>query len=159
MKIKMMAVLVFFVFLCRLSADEYMTIEMENVRIDVPAGWFAQYTKSPQLFFLYSPVEADDTFQENGNLVMEILPAGYSVERYMNESLESIKMIYTDFVLEKMEENYYIISGAVGDIGVKQLQLFYIRDNSAYILTFSAMPESFDRYYEAFREIAASFRY
>ncbi len=159
----LMKKIVFFITLILLQvslyADDYMKIKVENTEIDVPPGWFAQYTKQPQIFFLYSPLEENDTFQENCNLMKEVLPVKYSLKSYMDASLDAVKKVYSELKVEKTEKNYYIFSGIVNNIRVKQVQYYFLKDNTAYLLTFSAIPESFDRYYETFKKIAESFKY
>ena len=142
-----------------LYADDYMKIKVENAEIDVPLGWFAQYTKQPQLFFLYSPLEGDyDDFQENCNLMKEKLPGKYSMEDYMKASINAVKDVYTELVVEETGKNYYIFSGIVSDTEVKQIQYYYIKNNIAYILTFTAAPETFADYFAIFKKIAESFK-
>jgi hypothetical protein len=136
-----------------------MKIKVENAEIDVPLGWFAHYTKQPQLFFLYSPLEDDyDDFQENCNLMKEKLPGKYSMEEYMKASINAVKDVYTGLVIEETGKNYYIFSGIVNDIEVKQIQYYYIKNNIAYILTFTSAPETFTDYFAIFKKIAESFK-
>ena len=143
-----------------LYADDSMQIKVDNVEIEVPLGWFAHYTKQPQIFFLYSPLEDDyDDFQENCNLMKEKLPGKYSMEEYMKASINAVKDVYTGLVIEETGKNYYIFSGIVNDIEVQQIQYYYIKNNYAYILTFSAIPASFEMYFNVFfKKIAESFK-
>ncbi|MCL2480525.1 MAG: hypothetical protein FWF38_02325 [Spirochaetaceae bacterium] len=141
-----------------LYANDYMKVKVENTEIDVPLGWYAQYTKSPQIFFLYSPLEEGDDFQENCNLMKEMLPGKYSLKDYMEASIEVVKEIYIGLVLEETGTNYYVFSGIVNNIRVKQIQYYYIKNNIAYILTFSATPDSFSQYSAIFKKIAESFK-
>ena len=142
-----------------LYADDYMRIKVENTEIDVPVAWFAQYTKQPQVFFLYSPLDENDVFQENCNLMKEPLPGKYSLKDYMDASINAVKGVYTELVIEETGKNYYIFSGIVSNIRVKQIQYYYIKGNTAYILTFTATPESFSNYSAVFKKIADSFKF
>ena len=142
-----------------LFSDEYMTVSVDNTEIAVPLGWMAQYTKSPYLFILYAPIEENDTFQENCNLVIELLPTKYSVENYIHASVATLKSIYKEFKIIEAEKNYHIYTGYLNDIFIKQMQFFYIKDKTAYILTFSSTPDNFDRYIEIFNLIADTFKF
>lgn len=150
--------LMFIVSLPVLFAEESMKIEIGNVSIESPLGWFAQYTKSPSLFILYSPLVENDTFQENCNLTTEILYTNFSVEEYINASLETLTAMYTDFNIVTREKNYYIFMGNISNIDLKQMQYVYIKKNVAYVLTFSSIPSDFDKYVDIFKQIAASFK-
>lgn len=140
-----------------LMPEDVMKIEIGNVKINSPVGWIAQYTKSPQVFFLYSPVEENDTFQENCNLTIENLPGKYSIKNYMIESIKQIKKVYKDLKIIETSDNYHIISGDVNGNIVQQIQFFYIKNNIAYVLTFTSTPEKFNDYTDTFKIIAKSF--
>ena len=124
-----------------LFSNEMMKISIENVSIEAPLGWFAQYTKSPQLFFLYSPLEVNDTIQENCNLTIEYLSSPYTVEEYKDANIEALQSVYREFQILESNNNYHIIKGYVGENYVKQIQYFYVKLNIAYVLTFTSNPE------------------
>jgi len=140
-------------------AGDTMFIRCGETSIEVPFGWLAQYTKSPNIFIIYSPVEQNDTFQENGNLTVEALPVPYTVEEYMRAGNEIMSTIYRKYQVIESSEHWHVITGILNDTLLQQIQYFYIRDNTAYVLTFTAIPESFDRYRPVFDSIAASFDY
>lgn len=139
-------------------ADDLMTVSVGNVEVSIPVGWYAQYTKSPQLFYLYSPLEPNDTFQENCNLTIEQLPVEYTVAEYMRLSAEQLSRVYSSLDLVVTSDNSHTISGAIGGTALQQSQYFYIRNRVAYILTFSATPKTFEKFSEVFAEIERSFR-
>ena len=140
-------------------SNETMKISIENVSIEAPLGWFAQYTKSPQLFFLYSPLEVNDTIQENCNLTIEYLSSPYTVKEYKDANIEPLQSVYREFEILESNMNYHIIRGYVGEIYVKQVQYFYVKSNIAYVLTFTSNPENFDRFKTQFNLIADTFIY
>lgn len=139
--------------------NDTMKVMVDNISIDAPLGWMVQYTKSPQLLFLYSPVEENDDLQENCNIMLEYLPAPYTVEEYKDASVEAIKAVYTDLQLIESQDNYQIFTGYIGTINVMQIQYIYIKSDIAYVLTFTSNPDNFDRYLEQFVTIAESFTY
>ncbi len=136
-----------------------MKVIVDNFEITVPGGWLAQRTDSPTVFMLYSPIEEYDTFQENGNLVVEKLPAKYSVKGYLEAGRESLKKFYGDFKLIEEGKNYQIISGNLNGNYVQQIMFAEMNGLDAYVLTFSSNPENFDRYLETFKTIYKSFKY
>ena len=139
-------------------SEDSMVVRCENISIEAPLGWLVQYTKSPNLLFMYSPLENNDSFQENMNIAVEILPTEYSIFEYMNASLETIKSIYSNLEIIERLSNYYVISGIVSGTSVQQIQYFFIKDKVAYILTFSSNPQNFERYRKDFLYIANTFK-
>jgi len=136
------------------DAEDKMMIHCEDVIIESPLGWLVQYTRTPSLFIMYSPLEKNDNFQENANLIIEALPAAYTVSEYMEASMASLESVYTNFKLLETSDMFHIVSGQFGEIPVQQIQYFFIHDDKAYVLTFSSNPENFDRYRPTFDSIA-----
>ena len=133
-----------------------MEIKIDNVKISIPVGWSVRYTKSPQLFVIYSGIEVNDTFQENGNLVIEYLPREYSVKEYIDACIISLERVYKDFNIITSEGNYHIISGKINEISMQQIQFFNVKEKIAYIFTCASDPKNFTRFEDTFRKIAAS---
>ncbi len=158
---KRICILFFILFLLTLSAQGQtaMDINIGSISISVPSGWIAHYTDSTMVFILYSPVEENDTFQENINVTTEKLPLKYSVQGYMSEAVKSLKTVYTDLQIIESKDNYHIFSGKVNNTLLKQMQFVYIKDNTAYVVTYTATPDSFDRYVKTFNEIQKTFKY
>ena len=136
-----------------------MKVKIDNYSITVPAGWMAQRTDSSALFILYSPLEENDDFQENGNLSIEQLPSKYSVKGYLEASREYIKTIYSNFNLIETKDNYQIITGEINGTKVQQIQFVFMKGNVANVLTFTSNPENFARYLDTFKKIQKSFKY
>jgi len=158
-KIVMLIVFLLGVFVGTAFCQDGMQIKIDNYSITVPSGWLAQRTDSSTVFVLYSPVEENDTFQENGNLTIEKLPTEYSVKGYLEAAQKNIKKIYGNFALIEEGENYQIISGDINGIVVQQIQFVSIKENTAYILTFTSNPENFNRYKDTFKKIQETFKY
>jgi hypothetical protein len=133
-----------------------MTLQAENIEIRSPINWLAQYTQSPQLFIIYSPIEPNDTFQENLNLTTEALPSPYTVSAYMEASQNVLQSVYQSFELEVTGDSFHIYTGTVNGVTVKQIQYFWVVGNTAYILTGSALPSTFQNFADTFQTIADS---
>ncbi|HBD95931.1 MAG TPA: hypothetical protein DC057_17305 [Spirochaetia bacterium] len=140
------------------ESNQQLYLYIEGSYTPVPTGWYIEYKKSPNLFIVFAPAENEkDTFQENYNLVMEYLPKVYSISNYMTASVIQLKNVYTDFKILKTGTNYHIYQGKLGDNQLKQMQYFFIKEKTAYILTFSALLNSFGDYEEIFISIAENF--
>jgi hypothetical protein len=136
-----------------------MNIQIEHYSISVPEGWLAQYTNSTNVFFLYSPIEENDSFQENANLTTEKLPTKYTEKGYLKAAQDTISKIYNNYKLIENGENYHIISGNLNGTDIMQIQYVSIKNNTAYIMTYTSTPDSFARYLETFKSIQKTFKY
>ncbi len=136
------------------AAEETMHIRCENVEVDVPAGWLVTYTQSPPLFVLYAPPKENDTFPEIVNLVVELLPQKMSVPEYMQASMETLKTVFSTIEPVESGDGFHINSVEINGVHLLQIQFFFVRDSTAYVLTCSADPEDFPRYRDTFTAIA-----
>lgn len=144
---------------CSAFCENGMEVKIDNYSITVPSGWLAQRTDSSILFVLYSPLEENDDFQENGNLSVAQLLSKYSVKEYLESSREYIKTLYSNFNLIEAKDNYQIISGEINGTKVQQIQFVFMKGNIANVLTFTSNPENFARYLDTFKKIQKSFKY
>ena len=154
-----LAAVLFFAFATAAFCDGGMEIKIDNYSITVPSLWLAQRTDSATVFILYSPIEENDTFQENGNLTVEKLPSKYSVKAYLKAGREVLKKLYANFKLIEEGADYQIFSGELNGIALQQMQFVTISGTEAYVLTFSSTPEDFDRYADTFKAIFSTFTY
>lgn len=138
-------------------AEDTMKIVIDNISIESPLGWLAQYTKSPNLFFLYSPLKPNDTFQENCNLTVEELYIDLSISEYMQATLDQLNSFYTDFSLKEKGKNFTVYYGILNNVELVQAQYYYKEDNTVYVLTCTSTPSEFDNYRVVFKQIASSF--
>ena len=149
----------FLAFATAAFGDGGMQIKIDNCSITIPSLWLAQRTDSATVFILYSPLEENDTFQENGNLTVEKIPAKYSVKAYLKAGREMLKKLYANFKLIEEGADYQLFSGELNGIALQQMQFVTISGTEAYVLTFSSTPEDFDRYADTFKAIYSTFTY
>ena len=154
-----LAAVLFLAFVTSAFGDDGMQIKIDKYSITIPSLWLAQRTDSPAVFILYSPLEENDTFQENGNLTVEKLPSKYSVKAYLKAGREVLKKLYANFKLIEEGADYQIFSGELNGIALQQMQFVSISGTEAYVLTFSSTPEDFDRYADTFKAIYSTFTY
>ncbi len=135
-------------------ADETMRIRCENVEVEVPAGWLAVYTRSPQLFVLYAPLKENDVFQENMNLVSEFLPRKMDVASYMQASAKAMERVFGHIEVLETGDGFHIYAAEMDGVRFLQMQFFFVQDNTACVLTGSADTEDFSLYRDTFTAIA-----
>ena len=116
----------FLAFATAAFGDGGMQIKIDNCSITIPSLWLAQRTDSATVFILYSPLEENDTFQENGNLTVEKIPAKYSVKAYLKAGREMLKKLYANFKLIEEGADYQLFSGELNGIALQQMQFVTI---------------------------------
>lgn len=172
MKRKLMFVLVFLAAASSFFAQG-MRVKIDNFEITVPQGWLAERPASLEkfnfpkeaeneatlVFVLYSPFEKNDRFRENANLVVEKLKRKCTLKEYMENSKKDGEGLYLDYTLIDEGKDYTIVRGVMEGTPLQQLEFVKIKGKKAYVMTFSATPESFDEYYATFKEIYKSFKY
>ena len=142
-----------------LPAQGKMQVKIDNYEITVPTGWMAQRTDSDALFILYSPVEEDDTFRENVNLVEEQLLLKTTPENYLKAARTNLTAAFGEFDILEQGKDYHIIRLETGDQELQLMQCARIKGKTAIVITCTASPESFERYQPVFKEIVGSFKY
>lgn len=139
------------------STDE-MEIKVKNITVHIPAGWMAQYTNSAQLFYLFSPIENQDTFQENCNLVMDSKPKDFTQEKFVELSIQNIKNSLQDVKVVENGENWHIFTLNFNGVQLKQYQVYYFKGEDVYIFTFSSTVADFNRYFPIFKSINSTIK-
>tara|TARA_R110002073_G_scaffold53840_4_gene138827 strand:+ start:38327 stop:38833 length:507 start_codon:yes stop_codon:yes gene_type:complete len=116
-------------------------------------------------FILFSKIEPNDTFRENVNLLIQDLKGlNMTMESYVDLSESQIKtMIPNSKLIEsKVVDSYYsmVWSGVVGGTELKFKQYFFVKEKEekAYVLTLTTLPNTYDKYVEVGSKILNSFK-
>jgi serine/threonine-protein kinase len=140
---------------------------VKKFSVKYPADWEPKEGEYGTTFMALSPVENEtDAFRENFNIVYNEYPTAYTLEDYFDASLEGLKKFLTDFqvldkgkaVINNRESRWIMYLHRMGEIKVKVKQYFFVNGKRTYILTFSAEPNSYERFHGHFEAIAASFQ-
>lgn len=136
-----------------------------------PATW--NVDKSGLLgsrFFLFAPLDSNDTFRENFNLIindMSIYPE-LSLEYMADGARQQVESMIQDckvqeFRIVNQEDNskYYILeySGKQGKFDLHWKQVYFMVNNQFYVLTFTAEAPQYERYLPLADRIFASFTF
>ena len=137
-------------------------------RVEYPEAWSKQ---SRDDFFatgitFFSPLEGDsDDFKEQVSVLVENLPSDVDLERYTEDSIAEVKKLSDPNVAEakkvnlgKSEGRQIIYAGEVGGNIVQRMQTWSIEDNRAYIVTYTAKPDSYDNYLPTVEKMMESFK-
>lgn len=136
-------------------------------------GFSIQYDSSFRLddsgrngteFYLFTPTAPGDNFSENINLMIQNLGVlKYDLNQFIALSEKQIKasgkLIQSVRKNENGQEYHILIFEAkMNGFDLKFLQYDYVKDDKAYVLTFSAKKEEFENHLEAIEKVMNSFK-
>ena len=157
----------FFFFLMSIATfcqNNFVEFKKDNFEINYPEDW--RLDTSGQMnssFILFSPKTEGDLFVENINLIIQDLSGqNLNLESYSELSESQIKsMIPESKLIENIKVGNHkevVWSGFVTNNYLKFKQYYYVIDNKAYVLTFSALETAYDDYIKIGTEILNSFQ-
>ncbi len=146
----------------------WKTLEEKNYSIQYPTDW--ESNQSGQMgttFFLFSPLSSDqDKFRENINLLIQDL-SGHNInlDKYTEISKKQVKALITNSTIIESkrvkngsEEFHRIIyTGDQGIFHLKFEQFYWIKNDKAYVLTFTCEQDKFSDFSEVGEAILNSF--
>jgi serine/threonine-protein kinase len=149
---------------CQTKLEKY---SKDNYTISYPKNW--KMNTSGQMgseFIIFSEIEKNETFRENVNLLTQDLKGqSFTLKSFAEMSKNQIKntvpnsTIIESKIVDSASQPYYILVWK-GKIGPNELQLkqqIYIKEEKAYIISFTALPESYARFAETADKIFNSF--
>jgi hypothetical protein len=150
------------------SDSDWSTLDENDFSVDYPNSWQLNTSgKMNSVFFLHSEPETNDTFSENINLITQDLSQQkMSLTEFVDLSLDQVKtalpdseIIKSEFKEKKGTQYYEVIwKGYVADNNLQFKQYLFMKDNNAYILTFTALQSTFDAYLPKVNKIFNSFK-
>ncbi len=153
----------------QLSDGKTETHAKDNYSIEYPKNWELNTSgEMGSTFFLFSELSSEeDRFKENVNLMIQNLTGhNINMDQYVEISTGQITtMISEGTILEserKMENgiefHQVIFTGKQGPFSLKFEQRYWIKDNTAYVLTFTSEKEQFAAYSTTSSDILNSFK-
>jgi PsbP-like protein len=144
------------------------TLSAERYSIQYPSDWeLNQNELMGTSFILFSALETgDDLFRENVNLLIQDLSTyNMDLNQYTEISEGQVKTMITNSSLIESKrikigsEEYHrmIYTGDRGIFHLQFEQYYWVRNNEAYILTFTSEQDKFSRYSEIGEAILNSF--
>jgi eukaryotic-like serine/threonine-protein kinase len=136
-------------------------------RVDYPQDWSKQnrddFLATGAVFF--SPLENDaDRFKEQISVLVENLPQDIPLSEYTKVSLSEIKQLSDPNIGEAQvvamganEGRQIIYQGEENGISVQRMQTWSVKGNRAYVITYTALPESFNDYLPTVEKMIQSF--
>ncbi len=152
-----------------MAQDGMATFEKENISIKYPETWALSEGLMGSVFVLQSPMENDqDRFSETVSLMKQDLSyAGrdVSVKEFAEVAQVQLKNMVQGFSMESSEpvqfagqEAYELVySGKQEDFELKWKQIVVVKDKVAYMLSYQAAKDAYDRQLENADKVLNSF--
>jgi hypothetical protein len=169
---KKMAFLVFFLIntisFGQIKENNWKTIDENTYSVQYPENWELNTDKSMGTSFILftQQTSTDDKFRENVNLIIQNLE-GYNLnlDDYVAISEEQInKMVTNGKIIESKrlfknnsEFQKVIFTGNQGIFKLKFVQYYFIKDEKAFVLTFTSEVTQYEKYKLISDKILASF--
>ena len=140
-----------------IESKEYYMFYKSNLRLD-------ESGKNGSTFCLYTKnTKTDDNFVENLNLIIQNLDGmNIDLDKFVTISDSQIKtngnLIESKRILCKHHEyQRYLFEGKMNNFDLKFLQYDFVKNNKAYVLTYTAKKEDFEIYLPQMEESMNSF--
>ncbi|MEL6927180.1 MAG: serine/threonine-protein kinase [Cyanobacteria bacterium J06600_6] len=139
----------------------------QGFRVDYPQKWSKQnrddFFATGVIFF--SPlVNEADRFKEKVSVLVETLPSDLSLSAYTEQSLAEIRQLSDPDIqqaqevrLGKDEARQIVYRGEENGRSVQRMQVWSLNGNRAYVVTYTALPEDYDRYLPTVEKMIDSF--
>ena len=135
-------------------------------QVNYPQAWLTQNRDdffAEGILFL-SPLENNaDRFQERVSILVENLTEEMSLGEYTKQSVAEIKRLSTPNTSEAQLANLdnnparqIVYSSEENGTSVQRMQTWTIKNNRAYIITYTALPESYENYLPRVEEMMKS---
>jgi serine/threonine protein kinase len=139
----------------------------QGFRVDYPRNWSKQnrddFLATGAVFF--SPLENDaDQFKEQVSVLVEDLSSDLPLSEYTRQSLAEIRQLSDPNIGEAKvvamganEGRQIIYQGEENGNPVQRMQTWSVNGNRAYVITYTAVPKSYDDYLPTVEKIIESF--
>lgn len=128
-----------------------------NIAFQYPSDWkFVEGFMETVVAFLSPPENANDTFSENVNLIIDELAQapGVTLDEYFEVSRAQLATSITDYSLVStgdstisgMPAKTLVFTGSQDGFTLKWYQVYIIANNKAYVVTFTAENVKYQQY-------------
>lgn len=139
------------------------TSEEHNFSIDPPSGWTVDDTYPGTVVTFYGPTE--EGFGININVVIESVPLTMTVEQYisankdaLNTGLDNYELVSESTrVINKVDAYEMVSTFTYTNVAIKNKQILLVHANTAYIITCSALPTTYQKYLSTFESSIETF--
>lgn len=141
-----------------------ISVDMPDYSLNYSSEWNKGTDKQAE-FVVYSPLSgAEDTFSENFNILKQNLKESGFNTMHAFDSISEFQIINAfglkAIIESETEGNHHklIYKGALKGQKLKWKQMYYLKNETAYILTYTAEENQFDKYSDVAESIFNSFK-
>lgn len=139
------------------SQDDFKVFSKNDFKISYPSAWRVDTsgTMNSKVFF-FSPADGpDDKFSDNLNVMIQSLGGQpIDIQKYKEISEQQIKVMFSDGKMEESkvvnangrEEYHLSYEFSQGIFRLKVLAMCFIKNDNAYLATFTSEASKFERY-------------
>jgi hypothetical protein len=150
------------------NAGEKMDFSKDNYKIQYPKSWNLDTSRAMGTeFFIMAPLEnGTDKFRENAHLIIQNL-AGQNIDLVKYKKITEGQIaemttegkVFESVILKSDKGEYYKITYAMTQrkFRLKITSFCYIRNDKAYLLTFTSEYDKYDQYKKTGENILNSF--
>ncbi|WP_343633910.1 hypothetical protein [Fluviicola sp.] len=150
------------------SPSKLMVFKKDNYELKYPETWSLDTTtKTAADFIVYSPLSSDkDEFKENLNLVVQDLKGlNFDLDNFTALSEQQIQSylegseVTENERLKKEDQEYHhlVYTAKTGGRMLRFEQYYWVVNEKAYILSFTAELDQFEKYADISKQILESF--
>lgn len=138
-----------------------------GIVIQYPADWSVKEGESGDVVHFYAPLEdASDQFSENVGIRVSNVPAGTSLTDFTDAFVKELEKIVTDFkIIESTDTTFaanpahmLVYTTTQGQYKLELLQIYTIKDDKFYLLTYGAEVANYSTYLPAVMKMIDSFK-
>jgi hypothetical protein len=140
----------------------WQTLNDKAFTVPYPEDWsILQSGEVGSNLYIYASLDSEtDKFKENLNFtVNDISEFSFTLDEYVNRSVEELKTVFTDLVISKNEDFIYndkackkvIYTGKKGNHSLTVQEYFWIENKKASVLSFSYETKE-EKYYKPIGE-------
>jgi hypothetical protein len=135
--------------------EDWKSLSEGNYSISYPATWQLDQSKAMgTTFVLFIGRAEPGKFRENINLMIQDLTGmGLDLDKFVQLSEQQFKTLITNGKLitskrvkDRGEHQEIVATGTQGVMDLKFKQYYWVRDNKAYVLSFTALQSTYDEY-------------
>ncbi|MBD2355600.1 serine/threonine protein kinase [Tolypothrix sp. FACHB-123] len=141
-----------------------------SIQIEYPLSWKVRQIGDPLtgdlVKFWSLPTNSSKKFAVEVNINVENVKAAISLEEYTNLSVNDITQFFTDAIildshfttLSNLPAHQVIYSGKEEGYNVKRMAIWTLKNNKAYIITYTAEESQYDQYLQTAQKMIESLK-
>jgi eukaryotic-like serine/threonine-protein kinase len=161
------------------SMGQKYTNDLRKFSLSFPKNWEVRENIMGATVVGLAPTSTSsgkaEEFRENINIVVETLPQTMTTKSYYDESLKLLKKLFTDFKIEKTGHGSFdrqvaqsqmdksdpywtVYTHRMGKLRAKVLQYMSVVGKTAFVITCSATPQTYEKFRPMFEASIKTFK-